>query len=231
MITSDGNSDSSKKGLTCKPSELPIYSPDIPKPKCIEEKPTWFGNFLEAKVSGLRKVVDTVIHEAQAYENVAEGYIRDGVDKADGVLTYLRRENSTAPKVGAIAIGGLTGLILSLRKGYFKRTLYTTAGATIMTAVCYPKQTSEYTQIGITEGGKYATIAYNFAYGVKKGDPPMELPSLPQFPTSVSETWNIVSKSVSSLFLDKADSDNKCARTDYGNEDDNDEEIGNKKNY
>lgn len=83
----------------------------------------------------------------------------------EGTLNYLRQENSTAPKVGAIAIGGLTGLILSLRKGYFKRTLYTLAGASAMTAICYPKQTNEYTQIGMREGKKYATIAYNFAYG------------------------------------------------------------------
>ncbi|XP_044750540.1 MICOS complex subunit MIC27 isoform X4 [Coccinella septempunctata] len=167
MITSDGNSDTSKKGLICKPSELPIYSPDIPVPQCIEERPTWFGNFLQAKVSSLRQLIDTVVHEAKAYENVAEDYIKDGVDKADGALTYLRQENNTVPKVGAIAIGGLTGLILSLRKGFFKRTLYTAAGATVMTAICYPKQTSEYSQIGMREGKKYATIAYNFAYGDK----------------------------------------------------------------
>ncbi|XP_044750538.1 MICOS complex subunit MIC27 isoform X2 [Coccinella septempunctata] len=226
MITSDGNSDTSKKGLICKPSELPIYSPDIPVPQCIEERPTWFGNFLQAKVSSLRQLIDTVVHEAKAYENVAEDYIKDGVDKADGALTYLRQENNTVPKVGAIAIGGLTGLILSLRKGFFKRTLYTAAGATVMTAICYPKQTSEYSQIGMREGKKYATIAYNFAYGVKKGDPPIELPSLPELPSSVSDTWSYVSKNVSSLFLDKADSDNKCTtRADLGKEDESDEEL------
>lgn len=86
MITSDGNSDSSKKGLLCKPSELPIYSHDIPIPKCIEEKPSWFGTFLQAKVSQLRRVVDTVAHEAKAYETVLEDYIKDGVDRADGKI-------------------------------------------------------------------------------------------------------------------------------------------------
>ncbi|KAL3281909.1 hypothetical protein HHI36_005114 [Cryptolaemus montrouzieri] len=217
---------SDKKGIVCRPSELPIYSPDIPTPNCVEEKPTWFGNFLERKVAGLRQVVEKVVFEVKAYESVAEEYVKQGIDKADGVIVYLRQENNTAPKVGAIAIGGLTGLILSLRKGYFKKTLYVTSGALAMSAVCFPKQTSEYLEVGVQEGKKYATIAYNFAYGVKKGDPPLELPSFPQLPSTVSEAWDSVYKTASSVFLDKADSDNKCYHhADYGDEDDADEEA------
>lgn len=77
----------------------------------------------------------------------------------------MGQEDNTTPKVGAIAIGGLTGLILGLRGGFFKRTLYASIGATAMAAVCYPKEASEYSEIGFQEAKKYLTIAYNFAYG------------------------------------------------------------------
>ncbi|KAK9888904.1 hypothetical protein WA026_001125 [Henosepilachna vigintioctopunctata] len=167
VIASEEKTNDQKEKLICRPSDLPIYSHDIPTPRCIEEKPTWLGHYLQEKIAGMRLVVEKVVKEVNAYEQVAEEYVRQGVDKADGALTYLRQENNTAPKIGAIAIGGLSGLILSLRKGYFKKTLYVTTGALAMTAVCYPKQTTEYAEFGIQEGKKYATIAYNFAYGDK----------------------------------------------------------------
>lgn len=54
----------------------------------------------------------------------------------------------------------------------------------------------------------------------------MELPSLPQFPSSVSESWDYVSKKISSFFIDKADSDNKCAhKSDYDIDEESDEEV------
>ena len=82
-----------------------------------------------------------------------------------GLLQYLRQEDNTTPKAGAIVIGGLTGYILGLRGRFIKRTLYASAGALGMAALCYPKEASEYSQIAIAEAKKYATIAYNFAYG------------------------------------------------------------------
>lgn len=69
--------------------------------------------------------------------------------------------------MGAIAIGGLTGLIFGLRGGFFKKTIYATTGALGMASLCYPKEATEYSEVALTEARKYATIAYNFAYGGK----------------------------------------------------------------
>lgn len=85
-----------------------------------------------------------------------------------GLVDYLRNEDNTLPKAGAIGIGGLTGLIFGLRGGFFKKTLYATTGTLGMAAVCYPKEAAEYSQICVAESKKYLTIAYNFAYGGKQ---------------------------------------------------------------
>lgn len=77
----------------------------------------------------------------------------------------MGEEDNFAPKVGAIALGGLTGYIFGLRGGRFKRLLYTSAGALGMASICYPKEASKYSKIAVEEGKKYATIGYNFIYG------------------------------------------------------------------
>lgn len=82
-----------------------------------------------------------------------------------GLIKYLGEEDNYAPKVGAIAVGSLTGYILALRGGRFKRLVYTSAGALAMASICYPKEASEYSKIAVEEGRKYATIGYNFIYG------------------------------------------------------------------
>lgn len=77
----------------------------------------------------------------------------------------MQEENNTTPKYGAIAVGGVSGVILGLRGGWFKRTIYGTTGALIMAAVCYPKEAKEYSRDVIKNGKEYTTIAYNFVNG------------------------------------------------------------------
>uniref|UniRef100_A0A182MHH9 MICOS complex subunit n=1 Tax=Anopheles culicifacies TaxID=139723 RepID=A0A182MHH9_9DIPT len=84
------------------------------------------------------------------------------------------------PRVGAIAIGGLAGLIFGLRGGLFKRIIYTSIGAGGVASICYPQEAEMYAQHGLVEAKKYATIGYNFVYGVKPGDKQLELPTIPQ---------------------------------------------------
>lgn len=79
------------------------------------------------------------------------------------MLDYLREESNMMPRLGAVGIGGLTGLIFSLRGGKFKRFLYTSTGALSVASVCYPKQAQE----SLTLVKHYANIGYNFVYGGK----------------------------------------------------------------
>lgn len=125
-----------------------------------------------------------MLAEVKSLEKAGENYFQEGLKNAEGkcfflaneiyslflihfvdLISYLQQEDNTTPKYGAIAVGGLAGLIFGLRGGFFKRTIYASAGALGMAALCYPKEAAEYSRIGITEAKRYATIAYNFVNG------------------------------------------------------------------
>lgn len=78
-------------------------------------------------------------------------------------LDYLREETNVLPRFGAVGIGGLSGFILALRGGKFKKFVYTSTGALIVASICYPKQAQE----GLTLTKYYANVGYNFFYGSK----------------------------------------------------------------
>lgn len=65
------------------------------------------------------------------------------------------------PRMGAIAIGGIAGLVLGLRGRKFKRIMYSSAGALSMAAICYPKKAKE----GFVMAKHYVNVGYNFIYG------------------------------------------------------------------
>uniref|UniRef100_A0A6P7FT98 MICOS complex subunit n=1 Tax=Diabrotica virgifera virgifera TaxID=50390 RepID=A0A6P7FT98_DIAVI len=180
----------------CRPSELPLYTPDpIHNVKQIDDSES---NQLEEVIRATRLKLVEINKEVEAYKRVGVEQFEKGKDELDWVVNYLRQEDNTLPKVGAIGIGGLTGLIFGLRGGFIKKTVYAAVGALGISAVCYPKEASEYSQVALTEGKKYAVVAYNFVHGVKKDDPPLELPSLPKLPTSLDEAWESVKSFVSS---------------------------------
>lgn len=77
------------------------------------------------------------------------------------LLDYLREESNVMPRMGAIGIGGLTGLILGLRGRTFKRLVYSSTGALTMAALCYPKKAEE----GVDLAKHYINVGYNFIYG------------------------------------------------------------------
>lgn len=87
------------------------------------------------------------------------------------------------PRVGAIAVGSLAGVVLGVRGGFFKKIFYASITGSAVASVCYPR-----------EAKKYATVAYNFAYGIKPGQEHQK--DLPKFPTTFGEIKdNVVSLS------------------------------------
>lgn len=78
------------------------------------------------------------------------------------------------PRVGAIAVSSLAGVVFGVRGGFFKKLFYASLTGGGMAAFCYPR-----------EAKKYALITYNFAYGKKPGDESQK--DLPKFPTSFVE--------------------------------------------
>jgi MICOS complex subunit MIC27 len=81
------------------------------------------------------------------------------------VRDYLNEPDNTIPRAGAIAVGGLAGLIFGVRGGFFRKLIYTSIGAGGVASVCYPKEAEVYAQKSLVESKKFATIGYNFVYG------------------------------------------------------------------
>ncbi|CAL1679108.1 unnamed protein product [Lasius platythorax] len=180
-------SDESGVKKLIRPSELPIYpfeddySKQIP---CTDCQPT----ALEQNISKIRKSIQAVVSEYQHYTGVISDTIDTGVEHSRSLLDYLREESNVMPRVGAIAIGGLAGLVLGLRGRTFKRLVYSSTGALTTAAICYPKKAEE----GLDAAKHYINVGYNFIYGVKPGDDrqlEITMPELPnlKIPTSFSE--------------------------------------------
>ncbi|XP_066143212.1 MICOS complex subunit MIC27 isoform X2 [Euwallacea fornicatus] len=204
------NEEPTPPSLTCRPSELPIYTPDsVPIQQQLGKDHT--PNVIENSVRSVRQAFGKLSKEYNAYEQVAKQSLSESKQNIQWLVDYLRQEDNTLPKAGAIGIGALTGLILGLRGGIFKRTIYATTGILGMASVCYPKEAAEYAEISIIEGKKYLTIAYNFAYGVKQDEPPLELPSLPKLPSSASDAWSSIKSLISDDAAGKTETVNNSA--------------------
>lgn len=87
-----------------------------------------------ASIAGLERgqeLMDTAVsHSRTTYEMITD-------------------ESQAIPRAIAITTGGLFGLLLASRKGFFKKILYTGFGLTAATAVCYPQQSKELTELSI----------------------------------------------------------------------------------
>ncbi|XP_023021622.1 MICOS complex subunit 26/27 isoform X2 [Leptinotarsa decemlineata] len=166
-----------KEECLCRPSELPIYTPEKEhrSPESVEQPDATIG-MIENAIRTTRQTLTRYSDEAAAYKRVAEEQFNKSKENVEWIIDYLQEENNTMPKAGAIGIGALTGLIFGLRGGFFKKTLFATTGALGMGAVCYPKEASEYAQVGAVEGKKYLTIAYNFLYGDREEKPIEQVP-------------------------------------------------------
>lgn len=68
-------------------------------------------------------------------------------------------------RTAAIAVGAVSGYIIAIRRGFFRRLLYTSIGGLGVASICYPKEAEQYWQQTLNETKTYATILYNFAYG------------------------------------------------------------------
>lgn len=83
------------------------------------------------------------------------------------ILDFLKEEDNVLPRSGAIALGGLTGLVFALRGGFFKRLIYMSFGAGGVAALCYPKEAEEYFNEGMVEVRKYGLIGHHLATSSK----------------------------------------------------------------
>ena len=80
-------------------------------------------------------------------------------------VDYLREERNILQRIGAIGGGVLCGYIIGIRKGFFKRFLYTASGGIAAATVCYPYEAEEYFKQSSQLSKKYVIIGYHFLNG------------------------------------------------------------------
>ncbi|XP_049535471.1 MICOS complex subunit MIC27 [Anopheles darlingi] len=196
--------------MICKPSELPLYRPLNQKIacECHQRKADGKASGPVGAIEESFRVVRLQVQDASKLVTDQKKQIvnlyEDGKKQTKFIHDYLNQEDNTMPRVGAIAIGGLAGLIFGLRGGFFKRLIYTSIGAGGVASVCYPQEAEMYAQHGLVEAKKFATIGYNFVYGVKPGDKQLELPTIPSNLGELKDSVSGLAKSAyDAVFPDK----------------------------
>lgn len=176
-VTQDGPA----KPPPMRPSDLPIY--DAPhadyaeylKSKNQTTSPGHIKSFLLAPVTAVREQVQVVVEHTSHVKHSVEDQYHELQDKTDWIMKYLREEENKDARYGAVAMGGLTGFIFGLRGGIIRRLIYASAGTTGMGLVCFPEETTDILKSNSALAKQYINIAYNFFYGVKPGDPQLEV--------------------------------------------------------
>ncbi|KAJ0181440.1 hypothetical protein K1T71_003525 [Dendrolimus kikuchii] len=164
-----------------RPSDLPIYEAphadyiEYMQDKANEKKSSYIKSALLSPVSAVREQAQVVWEQTESIKNTVEDNYHELTDRTDWIVQYLREEENKDVRYGAVAMGGLTGFIFGLRGGIIKRLFYASLGTTGMGFVCFPEETKELAKNNSALVKQYINIAYNFLYGVKPGDPQLEV--------------------------------------------------------
>lgn len=198
QIGNDNAAAATANKILIRPSELPIYVHNVTSKELPCKDDNKFGAtiYIEQGFGSVRKNIQSVITEYKHVTDTVKDKLNTSMEHSSLLLDYLREENNMLPRIGAVGIGGLAGLIFSLRGGKFKKVIYTTTGIIAAASICYPKETQD----TLVASKHYINIGYNFIYGVKPGDEKQLEISWPEFPTikiptSFSEFINLASES------------------------------------
>ncbi|XP_059486299.1 MICOS complex subunit MIC27 isoform X2 [Neocloeon triangulifer] len=166
-------------------TEIPIYRDEVDRfrqetLKVQEEKdePTLIRQLLSESLSTCRGEVVNLYEKLSPDLTQFKDKIDTGVAHASGTLEYLRQEENDIPRVGAVAMAGMAGLIFGLRGGFFRKIFYMSTASTGMAALCYPNQAIEISKDLVVNSKKYALIGYNFVKGdsvEKTGPSPVKI--------------------------------------------------------
>ncbi|CAG9782701.1 unnamed protein product [Diatraea saccharalis] len=187
-------------------TDLPIYEAphaeygEFVESKSKSAKNSYIKTALQPPVKAVREQVQYVWDQTETVKHTVQDHYHEFRDRSDWILQYLREEANKEARYGAVVMGGLTGFIFGLRGGIFRRLVYTGLGTTGMGLVCFPEETKEIIKTNGSFAKQYINIAYNFLYGVKPGDPQLEIkfPEL-SFPKDFSEFVDLTVSMASSV--------------------------------
>lgn len=92
-------------------------------------------------------------------------HIKSFILRLTVAIDFLNQPSNGIHRTGAIAVGACAGYIISIRRGFIRRLLYTSIGGLGVASICYPKEAETYWHQALNETKTCATILYNFAYG------------------------------------------------------------------
>lgn len=125
-----------------RPFQLPVYGNPNP-PKDDMKTYTYERGVAEDAVFQARLKISHNLKFMDGFFTRTKQIYETGKAHTKSTIDYIADEDNLLPKIGVITGGGILGLLLSARRGIFKKMLYTSAGIGIMSGVCYPKQSSE----------------------------------------------------------------------------------------
>lgn len=173
------------KNTLPKANELPIYKclDDHDYYKVVQTPPT----SLERGISHVRKSLKVYVGSLQNVKEQCKDVYETGVAHSKSTYDFITDEDNTLPRAAAITVGGLTGLLLGVRGGIFKKVFYSGTGMAIVAAVCYPKQFADYSQCGYnwTKNKTITVVKDTTGYDMK--DLSLNIPEKIPFKTSFDE--------------------------------------------
>ncbi|CAH2069042.1 unnamed protein product, partial [Iphiclides podalirius] len=162
-------------------SELPIYeAPHAEYGEYIKEKhnprkTSYLKTVIQPPVKAVRETAEIGIAHTESLLHTVKDNYHEIRDRSEWIVQYLREEDNKQMRYGAVAMGGLTGFIFGLRGGIIRRVFYAGVGTTAMGSICFPEETKDLFKSNGALAKQYINIAYNFLYGVKPGDPQLEI--------------------------------------------------------
>ncbi|XP_050421433.1 MICOS complex subunit Mic27 [Adelges cooleyi] len=157
-----------------KPKDLSIY-PDENKGKTVEQEDNWKPTIALDTIKKVREEVVNFNTRLSGIRERGSTFFQTGIAHTESFVDNLRQENNSTLRAGFVVGGGLTGLLLAIRKGKFKKIIYTTSGATAAFYVGYPKESEEVSKTI----KRYSLVSYHLINNITKDVTGFELPPLP----------------------------------------------------
>ncbi|XP_022101520.1 MICOS complex subunit MIC27-like isoform X2 [Acanthaster planci] len=130
---------------TVLPKELPIY--DEPGSKAeYRLEPLDTTGYVYQAVSIVRQNVWRFSGSIQGAVNKTKQAYRYAEQAEKDIIAYIKTEEGFFPRVTAIALAGLTGVVLARKGGVFRKVLYSGALMSATASICYPYQAVEITK-------------------------------------------------------------------------------------
>jgi len=138
---------------------------------------------LEKCVQKCRESFGPAYQEVTTYTEEISNFCKQYSDKVKQNLHFLQHKAPEEVRIATVASGGLLGMLFGMRRGIFKKLIYTAVGATGGAYLAYPRETKQYAREGFSMIKTYGLVAYNFAIGGGKvpgtsSDPTAKCPAV-----------------------------------------------------